>query len=379
MKTKLIAIGVMVFSLIILSYSKIEPNLSISELKRLYSSGDYQKWPKPEVDSIVYSQGFEDIGVLGKPEFPENNPYSEEKAELGKVLFFDPRLSKSGQISCANCHDPELNWGDARRVSYGEGRQQGNRNAPSLMNIAYSKVFFWDGRAETLEDQASFPIKDAKEMNFHIDLATKRLNKIKGYKPYFKKAFGKEKLTQEEILKAIATFERTLITPKSKFDRFIEGDSTQLTNRQVQGLHLFRTKARCINCHNTANFADNKFHNVGLTYYGRQYEDLGRYNVTGKAENVGEFKTQSLRGVSQNAPYMHNGLFPNLRGVLNIYNAGMPQPKRKESQLNDTLFPTTSKLIKKLDLSQSELIALEDFIMSLSTGAYRMRPPVLPQ
>lgn len=379
MKTKLIGIGAMVVSLIMLSYAKIEPNLSISELKKLYSSGDYQKWPKPEVDSIVYAQGFEDIGILGKPEFPENNPYTEEKAELGKVLFFDPRLSKFGQISCANCHDPELNWGDARRVSYGEGRQQGNRNAPSLMNIAYSKVFFWDGRAETLEDQASFPIKDAKEMNFHIDLATKRLNKIKGYKPYFKKAFGKEKLTQEEILKAIATFERTLITPKSKFDRFIEGDSTQLTNKQVEGLHLFRTKARCINCHNTANFADNKFHNIGLTYYGREYQDLGRYNVTGKAENVGEFKTQSLRGVAQNAPYMHNGLFPNLRGVLNIYNAGMPQPKRKENQLNDTLFPTTSKLIQKLNLSKSELDALEDFIMSLSSTGYRMKQPLLPQ
>jgi cytochrome c peroxidase len=379
MKTKLIGIGAMVVSLIMLSYAKIEPNLSISELKKLYSSGDYQKWPKPEVDSIVYAQGFEDIGILGKPEFPENNPYTEEKAELGKVLFFDPRLSKSGQISCANCHDPELNWGDARRVSYGEGRQQGNRNAPSLMNIAYSKVFFWDGRAETLEDQASFPIKDAKEMNFHIDLATKRLNKIKGYKPYFKKAFGKEKLTQEEILKAIATFERTLITPKSKFDRFIEGDSTQLTNKQVEGLHLFRTKARCINCHNTANFADNKFHNIGLTYYGREYQDLGRYNVTEKAENVGEFKTQSLRGAAQNAPYMHNGLFPNLRGVLNIYNAGMPQPKRKENQLNDTLFPTTSKLIQKLNLSKSELDALEDFIMSLSSTGYRMKQPLLPQ
>ncbi|WP_281231516.1 cytochrome-c peroxidase [Flavobacterium gelatinilyticum] len=379
MKTKLIAFGAMVFSLLILSYNKVEPNLSISELKRLYSGGDYTKWPKPEVDSLVYAQGFEDIGILGKPEFPENNPYTEEKAELGKVLFFDPRLSKSGQISCANCHDPELNWGDARRVSYGESRQQGNRNSPSLMNIAYSKVFFWDGRAATLEDQASFPIQDAKEMNFHIDLATKRLNKIKGYKPYFKKAFGKEKLTQEEILKAIATFERTLISPKSKFDKFIEGDSTQLTNKQVEGLHLFRTKARCINCHNGANFSDNKFHNIGLTYYGRQYEDLGRYNVTGKAENVGEFKTQSLRGAAQNAPYMHNGLFPNLRGVLNIYNAGMARPKRKENQLNDTLFPTTSKLIKKLDLSQSELIALEDFIMSLSTAGYKMRPPVLPQ
>lgn len=379
MKTKVIALLAMLFSILLLSYSKIEPQFSISELKRLYSSGDYQKWPKPEVDSIVYAQGFEDIGILGKPEFPENNPYTEEKAELGKVLFFDPRLSKSGQISCANCHDPELNWGDARRVSYGEGRQQGNRNSPSLMNIAYSKVFFWDGRAATLEDQASFPIQDAKEMNFHIDLATKRLNKIKGYKPYFKKAFGKEKLTQQEILKAIATFERTLISPKSKFDKFIAGDSTQLTNRQVEGLHLFRTKARCINCHNTANFTDNKFHNIGLTYYGREYEDLGRYNVTKKAENVGEFKTQSLRGVSQNAPYMHNGLFPNLRGVLNMYNAGMPQPKRKESQLNDTLFPTTSKLIKKLQLNKSEMDALEDFISSLSTGAYKMRPPVLPQ
>lgn len=379
MKTKLIGIGAMVFSLIMLSYAKIEPNLSISELKRLYSSGDYQKWPKPEVDSIVYTQGFEDIGILGKPEFPENNPYTEEKAELGKVLFFDPRLSKSGQISCANCHDPELNWGDARRVSYGEGRLQGSRNAPSLMNIAYSKVFFWDGRAETLEDQASFPIKDTKEMNFHIDLATKRLNKIKGYKPYFKKAFGKEKLSQDEILKAIATFERTLISPKSKFDKFVAGDSTQLTNRQVEGLHLFRTKARCINCHNTANFSDNKFHNIGLTYYGREYEDLGRYNITKKAENIGEFKTQSLRGAAQNAPYMHNGLFPNIRGVLNMYNAGMPQPKRKESQLNDTLFPTTSKLIKKLNLNKSEMDALEDFIASLSTGAYKMRAPVLPQ
>lgn len=379
MKKSFIVIGTLLFSFFIVSYSKINPALSIAELKALYSSGDYTKWPKPEVDSLVYAQGFEDIGTLGKVEFPKDNPYTEEKAALGKVLFFDPRLSKSGQISCANCHDPELNWGDARRVSYGEGRLQGNRNAPSLMNVAYAKVFFWDGRAATLEEQSSFPIKDTKEMNFHIDLATKRLNKIKGYKTYFKKAFGKEKVTQSDILKAIATFERTLISPKTKFDKFIAGDSTQLTDQQVEGLHLFRTKARCINCHNTANFADNKFHNVGLTYYGREYEDLGRYNITGKAENVGEFKTQSLRGAAQNAPYMHNGLFPNLRGILNIYNAGMPQPKRKANQVNDTLFPTTSKLIKKLNLNESEMQALEAFITSLSTGAYKMRPPEMPQ
>jgi cytochrome c peroxidase len=360
-------------------YNPIDKGYSIDDLKQLYSSGDSSKWPAPTLDSLVIAQGFEDLGVLPAVEFPADNPYSEEKVELGKLLFFDPRLSNSGQIACANCHDPELNWGDARRVPYGEGREQGRRNSPGIMNIAYAKSFFWDGRAATLEEQSAMPIQDPKEMNFHIDLAAKRISNIEGYEQYFKKAFGDEKVTQDRIQKAIATFERTLLSPKSRFDKFISGDATQLSDLEIEGLHLFRTKARCINCHNTSYFSDNKFHNLGLTYYGREYEDLGRYEVTGKAENVGEFKTPSLREVSQNAPYMHNGLFPHIRGVLNMYNAGMPQPKRKPEQINDPLFPTTSNLIKKLDLSAHELDALEAFLLSLKANQYKMRAPKLPK
>lgn len=374
-----LALGISFTFLALKPNQVIDQGYTIDQLRTLYSSGDQTKWPKPNVDESVYAEGFEDIGTLGEVPFPANNPYSKEKADLGKVLFFDPRLSNSNQISCANCHDPEFNWGDGRRIAYGEDRQLGNRNSPSLMNVAYQKVMFWDGRAETLEEQAAFPIKDTKEMNSHIDFATKRIAKIKGYKELFKEAFGDDKVTNERILQAIATFERTILSPKTRFDKFIAGDSKQLTDQEVQGLHLFRTKARCINCHNTALFSDGQFHNIGLTYYGRQYEDLGRYNVTKLAKNVGEFKTPSLREVSQNAPYMHNGLFPNIRGVLNMYNAGMFHFQPNEKQKNDTLFPKTSDLVKRLDLNADEMNALEAFLMSLKQNQYKMRAPELPK
>ena len=374
-----LALGISFTFLALKPNQVIDQGYTIDQLRTLYSSGDQTKWPKPNVDESVYAEGFEDIGTLGEVPFPANNPYSKEKADLGKVLFFDPRLSNSNQISCANCHDPEFNWGDGRRIAYGEDRQLGNRNSPSLMNVAYQKVMFWDGRAETLEEQAAFPIKDTKEMNSHIDFATKRIAKIKGYKELFKEAFGDDKVTNKRILQAIATFERTILSPKTRFDKFIAGDSKQLTDQEVQGLHLFRTKARCINCHNTALFSDGQFHNIGLTYYGRQYEDLGRYNVTKLAKNVGEFKTPSLREVSQNAPYMHNGLFPNIRGVLNMYNAGMFHFQPNEKQKNDTLFPKTSDLVKRLDLNADEMNALEAFLMSLKQNQYKMRTPELPK
>ena len=374
-----LALGISFTFLALKPNQVIDQGYTIDQLRTLYSSGDQTKWPKPNVDESVYAEGFEDIGTLGEVPFPANNPYSKEKADLGKVLFFDPRLSNSNQISCANCHDPEFNWGDGRRIAYGEDRQLGNRNSPSLMNVAYQKVMFWDGRAETLEEQAAFPIKDTKEMNSHIDFATKRIAKIKGYKELFKEAFGDDKVTNKRILQAIATFERTILSPKTRFDKFIAGDSKQLTDQEVQGLHLFRTKARCINCHNTALFSDGQFHNIGLTYYGRQYEDLGRYNVTKLAKNVGEFKTPSLREVSQNAPYMHNGLFPNIRGVLNMYNAGMFHFQPNEKQKNDTLFPKTSDLVKRLDLNADEMNALEAFLMSLKQNQYKMRAPELPK
>jgi len=357
----------------------IDQGYTIQDLRTIYSSGDQSKWPTPTVDASVLNDGFEDIGTLGEVPFPADNPYSKDKAELGKTLFFDPRLSSSSQISCANCHDPELNWGDGRRVAYGEHRQQGARNSPSLMNVAYAKVLFWDGRAKTLEEQAEFPIRDTKEMNYHIDFATKRIAEIEGYKELFQKAFGDKQITNERITKAIATFERTILSPKNRFDKFIAGKSDELTDQEIEGLHLFRTKARCINCHNTAYFSDNKFHNIGLTYYGREYEDLGLYNTTQLAKNVGEFKTPSLREVPQNAPYMHNGLFPTIRGVLNMYNAGMFHFQPNEKQKNDSLFPKTTELIQKLNLNAAEMDALEAFLMSLKQNQYKMRPPQIPQ
>lgn len=373
-----LALGVTFTFLAFKSNKVIDQGYSLNDLRTLYSSGDQSKWPTPTVDSSVYADGFEDIGTLGKVPFPKDNPYTKEKADLGKVLFFDPRLSNSNQISCANCHDPEQNWGDARRVPYGEDRQLGIRNSPSLMNVAYSKVMFWDGRANTLEEQAEFPIRDKREMNHHIDFATKKLAQIKGYKDLFKEAYGDSKVTNERIVKALATFQRTILSPKTRFDKFIAGDSKQLSDQEVLGLHLFRTKARCINCHNTALFSDSKFHNIGLTYYGREYEDLGFYNTTKLAKNVGEFKTPSLREVPQNAPYMHNGLFSTIRGVLNMYNAGMFHFQPNEKQKNDSLFPKTSPLIQKLDLNNEEMDALEAFLMSLKQNQYKMRPPVLP-
>ncbi len=374
-----IALGLLVGSFTTqLTKSIFDDKEAIEKLRKTYSSGDISQWEKPELDEEVIAD-FQDIGVLPKMIFPENNPYSEAKKELGKMLFFDPRLSKSKQISCASCHDPELAWGDGRTISYGHNRQTGKRNSPSLLNIGYHSVFFWDGRAVSLENQALGPITDPVEMAATETISIKNIKKIKGYKPYFREAFGDEKITIERILKAIATYERTITSKKSKFDSFIEGKSDIFTDEEVIGLHLFRTKARCINCHNTPLFSNQKFHNVGLSYYGRTFEDLGKYNITHKKEDVGKFKTPSLREIGRTAPYMHNGLMPNLEGIIEMYNAGMPRVKPKENQKNDSLFPVTDPLLKKLNLTKKEQNALKAFLLTLSSSPRREILPKLPE
>ena len=374
-----IALGLLVGSFTTqLTKSIFDDKEAIEKLRNTYSSGDISQWEKPELDEEVIAD-FQDIGVLPKMIFPENNPYSEAKKELGKMLFFDPRLSKSKQISCASCHDPELAWGDGRTISYGHNRQTGKRNSPSLLNIGYHSVFFWDGRAVSLENQALGPITDPVEMAATETISIKNIKKIKGYKPYFREAFGDEKITIERILKAIATYERTITSKKSKFDSFIEGKSDIFTDEEVIGLHLFRTKAGCINCHNTPLFSNQKFHNVGLSYYGRTFEDLGKYNITHKKEDVGKFKTPSLREIGRTAPYMHNGLMPNLEGIIEMYNAGMPRVKPKENQKNDSLFPVTDPLLKKLNLTKKEQNALKAFLLTLSSSPRREILPKLPE
>ncbi|MDW7693854.1 cytochrome c peroxidase [Flammeovirgaceae bacterium SG7u.111] len=350
---------------------------SIDELRKLYSSGDNTTWPEPLLDSVVMPY-YQEIGSLPEMQFPINNPFSKEKLKLGKALFFDPRLSSSKQIACASCHDSEIAWGDGRRFSYGHDRQLGKRNAMTLFNIGYYDSLFWDGRASSLEDQVHFPLQDSLEMQSTPEIAVKHLQEIEGYKPLFQAAFGDTSINFEKIKMAIATFERSIVSRKSKFDRFIGGDSLRFTDQEVWGLHLFRTKARCVNCHHSPLFADNKFHNTGLSYYGRKFEDLGKYNVTNNPSDVGKFRTSSLREIAVSKPYMHNGLFPHLEGVINLYNAGMPHPKRKQHQLDDPLFPTTTDLVQELHLADEEQEALEAFLLTLSSRQVRERPPAFP-
>jgi cytochrome c peroxidase len=353
----------------------------IENLKALYSSGDASKWPQPQLDSLVDKSTFQDIGVLPDVIHPDYNPYSVEKAKLGKTLFFDPRLSVSGQIACASCHNPELGWTDNLTRSFGHDRQTGGRNSMTILNSAFAHTLFWDGRATSLEDQARFPIGDPLEMNEKLNIAVDKIESIDNYKPLFEKAFGNDSISLQRIQYAIATFERTVKSPKSKFDQFISGNPDKFNDEEVMGLHLFRTKARCINCHNTPYFSDNKFHNDGQTLFGAKDEDFGRYNVTKNMEDIGKFRTPTIREVSNTRPWMHNGHFPSLLDVVEFYNLGNPSPIQKKylGTERDSLIPKTSPILKKLDLNKEEISALLAFMETLSTPIRRILIPELPQ
>jgi cytochrome c peroxidase len=383
MKKVSIFIGFLCFSLMgFMRMNLDEPSYEdIKDLRAKYSSGNPALWPAPNLDASIDKDAFQDIGLLPDVNFPENNPYSKEKAALGKKLFFDPRLSSSGQIACASCYNPELAWTDNITRSFGHDRQNSVRNAMTIINSGYATSLFWDGRASSLEDQAKFPIMDDLEMNEHLHLAVEKINQIEGYKDLFKEIFCTEKVTLENIQKAIATFERTLTSGKrSKFDQFISGKSEVYTDQEVLGLHLFRTTAQCINCHNTPYFSDNQFHNDGQTLFGTKDEDFGRYNVTKNKEDIGKFKTPTLREVSRTGPWMHHGHFPSLLDVVEFYNLGNPAPIQRKylGTERDSLIPVTSTLLKKLNMSKEEEQALIAFLETLSTPVQRIKAPQLP-
>lgn len=339
----------------------------------------YQKptdqWPKPTLDSTVAHR---ELGVLPSPKYPNGNPPSKALIQLGKQLFFDARLSQSKQIACASCHHPDQNYTDNRRVSMGAFLKEGRRNAPTVLNLSYKKSLFWDGRANSIEEQVLGPMQNPVEMNTSLDTVVARVNSIEGYKKSFRELLQKDAISIDDIAYAIATFERSLISRKSKFDRFLLGRE-KLNAKELKGLHLFRTKARCMNCHNGPLFSDESFHNVGLTYYGRKYEDLGRYNVTKKAEDIGRFKTPSLRDVMRTRPWMHNGLFDKMEGILTMYSNGMPRPRRRAHQKNDSLFPTTSRLLVKTELTKEDIENITAFLESISAPAFRIQKPELPE
>ncbi len=352
----------------------------IEKLRGLYASGDTSKWPAAMLDEEAKPY-FSEIGHLPEIQFPENNSYSSDKALLGKTLFYDPRLSGSNQIACASCHDPELGWCDNRMVSFGHNRRLGKRNAMSILNTAYATSLFWDGRAASLEEQSQMPIQDDTEMSEHIDMAVGKIAKIKGYEILFEKAFGNKTVTKERITKAIATFERTIKSSPSKFDRFIDGEADLFTDDEVIGLHLFRTKAQCINCHNSGYFSNNRFENIGTSLLSSEKEDLGRYLVTKNSEDVGKFRVPGLREVVRTGPWMHNGSFTSLEDIIQVYNKGNPEPYKNRSTIHDgiTLTSERSDMLRLLDLTDEEVKQLEAFLGTLSTKNKRIAPPVLPQ
>lgn len=353
----------------------------ITYLREVYSQQDASLWPAPKLDSLVDKTTFEDIGLLKPVTFPADNPYSAAKSELGKMLFFDARLSATGQIACASCHNPELAWTDNSTRSFGHNRKTGKRNAMPIINSAYAQSLFWDGRAASLEDQARFPIPDEVEMNSNLDIAVENINAILAYKPFFEKAYGDNTVSLERILKAIATYERTITSPKSKFDRFITGNKDLFTDSEVRGLHLFRTKAQCINCHNTGYFSDNQFHNDGQALFGTKDEDFGRYYVTGNKEDLGKFRTPSLRETSKTGPWMHHGHFPSLLDVVEFYNLGNPAPIQKKyiGVGRDSLIPKTSPMLKTLNLNKQEVQDLIAFLETLSTTTQRVNLIKMPK
>lgn len=316
-------------------------------------------WPRPQVAEGVTPQEMAPVSAMPLPSV------APQVAALGQRLFNDPRLSRSNAVACISCHSPAHSFADSKRTSIGHAGRLGQRNAPGLLGVGQIKPLFWDGRAGTLEEQALGPLQHQDEMAMDVPALAAKLAALDDYPSQFDAAFGKGAgVTLPRILTALADYQRTLLPPVTRFDTFLEGRRADLNDRELLGLHLFRTKARCMTCHSGALLTDQQFHNLGLTYYGRKkYEDLGRYLVTGKDEDVGKFRTPGLRGVAQSGPWMHNGLFPQMVGLLNMYNAGMSRPVPQNAQLAaDPKFPVTSPLLQRLQLTSEEIIALKSFL-----------------
>ncbi|TKC86999.1 c-type cytochrome [Trinickia terrae] len=293
--------------------------------------------------------------------FPADNPYTPAKATLGKMLFFDPRLSRDRNISCASCHNPSFGWEVPFAQAIGAGGKPLPRHAPTVLNQAWSHEFFLDGRAPSLEEQAKGPIQSAAEMDLPLDTAVSRLNEVAGYRRAFETAFPKDGLNATTIVKAIATYERTVVSAQTPFDRWISGDSHALSESEQRGFHLFTGKAHCIACHGGWNFTDNKFHDIGLVT-----DDKGRSGVTKNPADDYAFKTPGLREVAARAPYMHKGQYATLEAVVAHYEtAGVQRPTR-------------DPLIQPFTLSGAELTDLVAFLKSLSSPQATLSMPNLP-
>jgi len=318
--------------------------------------GSSGNWPRPHVDEGVAWQELAPV------------PPVEANADVGLVtlgrrLFFDPQLSRGRQLSCASCHHPERSFTDGKPLAIGEDGLMGRRRSMPLYAAPFAPSLFWDGRAATLAQQALAPISDPREMNHTVDEALARLRSLPPYPDLFADAFGPAdapvSINADRLARALAAYVSTLRPPFTRFDAFLAGERDALSDQEMLGLHLFRTRARCLNCHNGPLLTDQKFHDIGLSFIGRRNQDLGRYEITRDLADLGAFRTPSLRGVSRAGPWMHNGLFPRLEGLLRAYNGGMGPTQAPPGSV---LTPRKSPLVRPLDLSADEISALLAFL-----------------
>ncbi|MFT6070940.1 MAG: cytochrome c peroxidase [Bacteriovoracaceae bacterium] len=275
--------------------------------------------------------------------FPEDNPYSKAKYDLGKKLFFDVNLSKSKSISCATCHAPQKGFEDGVRFSEGVKGTKLARHSQTATNLAWGELFFWDGRASSLEAQAVVPILSKEEMGLTKKEVIKVLSKDKDYLEMFKSAFPGKKVDLDTAAMAIATFERKLVTKPSDFDRWVAGDANAISESARRGFVVFNEKANCAACHSGWRFTDDSFHDIGV-----DSDDLGRGRVhRGVPILQHAFKVPSLRNIVERAPYMHNGSKKTLMDVIEFYNKG---GEVKRESLSEEIFPLNLSDQEKLDL-----------------------------
>lgn len=332
-------------------------------LRSIYSRPAAQ-WPRPYVDEGVK---WTELGLLPSGPLEGKKDSLRHLIELGKTLFFDARLSGSGKISCATCHRPELHWTDAKEKSIGHEGAINKRNAPTIQNSWFYQRLFWDGRSKDLQDQAFAPINSETEMHSDMPDVMRKLRNVPGYRRMFERAFGDDQIDPDRMTEAIAVFEMTVSSRKSRFDEFLEGKKNALTKSELRGLHLFRTKARCMNCHNGPLFTDNRFHNNGFHQNGDPQNDKGYYQVTHLEQDLGKFKTPSLRDVVYTGPWMHNGMMHSIRDILLLYNKGANGNRGADP------------MIRMLYLKGREIEDLEAFLKAISDLPPDFQKPVLPE
>lgn len=304
-------------------------------------------------------------GLMPAMPVPPDNPQTDAKVRLGAQLYFDTRLSADNTISCASCHDPRTGWANPHPTDTGIRGQVGGRNSGTVINAGQMRFQFWDGREPSLEGQAVGPIHNPIEMGETHENVVRKLNEIPGYREQFQRVFGRD-ADIDGIAKAIASFERTIVSGPSPYDLYVMGDRSAMSPAAVRGMQLFNGKGHCTPCHSGPMFSDQSFHNLGVGM-DKEKPDLGRFDKTKNPADTGRFKTPMLRNIALTPPYLHDGSAATLMDVMNVYNMG--------GTPNAHLDP----LVLPLNLTSREKADLVAFMEALTGTLPKVDIPTFPE